>query len=147
MKKLSISIIAFITLSLTSCSSDDNNNNDTATVSLVGKWEFFQKGTIAGGIETLAPYPHTTGCSKDYLEFKSNNTFEDVWFENGTTGCITETQNGTWSINGNTLTTIYEGESAETIEIVILDASTLKVVDSSLDEDQTQVEVTVLKRL
>ena len=147
MKKLSIMLVAFVTLGLSSCSSDDNSNDNNTTASLVGKWEFSQKGYIVDNIETLQPYSHTTGCGKDYIEFKSNNTFEDLWYENSGTGCISESENGTWSQSGTTITTIYLGGSPETIEVVTLDATTLKVKDTYLEDGQTQIEITVFKRM
>lgn len=146
MKKFSMMLVAFVTLGLSSCSSDDDSSSNT-TASIVGKWEFLQEGEIVNGVETLAAYNHTTGCSKDYIEFKANAAFDDVFYNNTATGCVSENDPGTWTQNGTTITTTYTGGTPETGEILILTETTLKLKFVDNSEGVTETHVTVFKRI
>lgn len=138
-------LVAFVTLGLSSCSSDDDSSSDTA--SIVGKWEYLQEGEIVNGTETLHEYSHTTGCSKDYIEFKSNGTFDDVWYENTATGCISENDQGAWTQNGTAITSTYPGQTPQAGQILIVNETTLKVKFVDNSEGVTETYVTVFKRI
>jgi Lipocalin-like domain len=143
MKKISVLLIAFVTLAFSSCSSDDNGNS---TASIVGKWEYTQTGEVIEGVEVLETYDHTAGCDKDYMEFKSDGTFDDVWYSNGTSGCTSDNDSGTWAQNGTTITTAYGEQDPEEGEILILNETTLKVRFVDTSEGMTETYVTVLTR-
>ncbi|MDR6968902.1 hypothetical protein J2X31_002928 [Flavobacterium arsenatis] len=143
MKKISILLVAFVALTFSSCGSDDNGTN---TASIIGKWEYSQTGDVIEGVEFLETYDHTTGCNKDYIEFKSNGTFDDVWYSNGASGCTSDNDSGTWAQNGVTITTAYGEQDAEEGEILTLNETTLKVRFVDTSEGMTQTYVTVLKR-
>lgn len=143
MKKISILLVAFVALAINSCSSDDNQNN---TASVAGKWEYTQTGSVINGAEVLEAYNHTSGCNKDYIEFKSNGTFDDVWYSNGASGCTSANDPGTWTQNGETLTTIYPGQEASVGEILVLNDTTLKVRFVDTSEGTTETYITVLTR-
>ena len=99
------------------------------------------------GIETLTPYNHTTGCSKDYIEFKTNATFEDVWYDNTATGCVSDIDSGTWTQNGTAITSSYSGQTPQTGEILIINETSLKIKQVDTSEGVTKTYVTLFKRI
>lgn len=127
MKKTLSILLFFVSTSLlfTACSSDDDSGATTSG-ELVGKWEFFQEGSIVNGQEDLETYEHAAGCSKDNLEFVAGGVFKSNFFDNFDTPCELFVAQGTWSRNGNMVTATMLGET-QTIEILTLNATTLKV--------------------
>lgn len=102
---------------LSSCSSDDDSSKNA---SIVGKWTF-DTTIINNGIPI--PYDDHEVCGKDYLEFKSDNTFVeiDVW------DCELDVVDyGTYSKTNNQLMIMSEGETY-LAEIIELTNSKLKI--------------------
>ena len=143
MKKISIILATITVLAFSSCSNDDNSNN---MGSVVGKWEYTQTGYLINGAEVLETYNHTTGCEKDYIEFKSSGTFDDVWYSNGGSGCTSDDDSGTWTQNGATITTTYSDQDSSVGEILTLNSTTLKVRFVDTSEGTTETYITVLTR-
>jgi hypothetical protein len=130
MKKLSILFVALLaaTVSLTSCSKDDDN----AETSIVGKWNSAKEGVITNGVELLTDYVHEAGCSKDYVEFKADKSFNDVSFDssNPAMPCMQTTATGTFTRSGSqvTQTAIFMGITySATATILNLTGTDLKV--------------------
>ena len=72
-RSLLLALILSIGLFSTSCSNDDNEGE--TLVPLEGKWDLSKTGTVVGGTEQLIDAPENqSGCNKDYLELKLDNT-------------------------------------------------------------------------
>lgn len=123
----------------TACSDDDA----APTFELTGKWEFFQEGTLVNGQEVFEAYEHTPGCAKDNFEFLAGGVFKSNSYDNFFAPCDLMSIPGTWTKAGNNLTITVLGEIA-TAEILILDATTLKV--RYVDEEDGEIYVDILKR-
>jgi hypothetical protein len=118
----------------TSCSSDDDSSSSSSE--LVGKWEYSQEGEIVNGVETLMPYEHAEGCSKDFFQFLANGTGNDTSYFGE--DCQEFSFPLTWARSGNIVTLNILGISVPA-EILTLNATTLKV--KYTDEDGTFVDV------
>lgn len=153
MKKLLL-FISVLTLWLTSCNNDDDSNPatpDTPDVSgnIEGRWEHVQQGTIVNGQEILTNYPHEQGCTKDFTDFLAGGILQDndYYFNNATnTACALDVANGTWSRTGNMVTVSIDGY-AETGEIMILNANTLKIKYTQQQGTMATTFVQVYKRI
>ena len=128
MKKSFLLFVSIVSLSLTfnSCSNDDDNNSATSGT-IVGEWEFLKEGTIVSGTEFLTAYEHTSGCNKDYIEFKSNGIAEDYSYEKPSGSCIEYVDAATWTKDGNALSINYGGGDFFDGEILTLNSTTLKI--------------------
>lgn len=116
MKKFAFLFIAIFAM-LSSCSNDDDSSNHG---NIVGKWAYHTFTTNNG---TPIPYDDHETCGKDYLEFRSDNTFQeiDVW------DCELDVIDfGTYTKNNNILTVVSDGYTY-TAEIVELTNSRLKL--------------------
>lgn len=123
----------------TACSDDDA----APTPELTGKWEFFQEGTLVNGQEVFEAYEHVSGCGKDNLEFLAGGVFKTNFYDSFDEPCELYSVAGTWTKDGNNLTITVLGEIA-TAEILILDATTLKI--RYVDEEDGEIYVDILKR-
>lgn len=142
MKKLLL-FVSIFTLGFTSCGTDDQ----PASAPFEGKWEYFQVGEIVNGQEDLMPYDHTAGCTKDFIIITPTTVTDHSFYMEGTpASCIEEIYSGTYTRNGNTVTTTDDGEIYVS-EIVQLDANTLKMKDTDTFEGETTTYITVMKRV
>lgn len=118
MKKITILFLSVLTLGLSvaSCSSDDDNNGGSASIE--GKWELTQVGGVLNGQEFLEDVEKDGGCSSQTYEFTNDGKFKETNYESVNGKCEGETDNGTWTMNGNKITIKYtgetEGETSET---------------------------------
>ena len=112
-------------IAFTACSSENSSNGDSS-VNLIGKWENFQEGGIVNGQEVLFPYEHALGCSKDNLQFLAGGIFKEYSYDNFNTPCELNLATGTWTRGGDVITISASGFT-NNAEILILDATTLKV--------------------
>lgn len=134
LKNAYIALSIFI-FGLTSCSSDGSSQEQAA--SIVGKWQYTKTGTITNNEEVLNDYPHTPGCTKDYIEILSPNIVKSHEFDNP--DCDETIKTGTWSRSNNTLVVTYPDEPNTNGEILELTSTTLKV--KFLSPDITDVEI------
>lgn len=131
MKKIICTLaLGFLVLS---CSKDE----DSATV--VATWDRNQYGTIAsdGTVSNLTDYIHSCPSEKDNFSFTTNGVFEDEeLYDNSVdaaksqlTGCSSYKDNGTYALNGSTLTLTYTNEGAYDVvyEVVSLTETELKL--------------------
>lgn len=126
MKKNLVLFLSVMTIGLlcTSCSKDDAPQEEA---SLIGKWEYFKEGTIVNSVETLENYEHSSGCTKDNLEYKTNNNYSDILYENSpTTNCDESIYNATFSKSGNVITITHPSETF-TQTILSLTSTELKI--------------------
>lgn len=130
MKKKSILIALFLSLGIfaTSCSNDDNEGETLAP--LEGKWEIVQIGTTIDGKETLTDAPNTSGCERDYLNLKIDNTAIVGDYDSTISACALTTHSGIYSRSHNNLTTVIDGVTV-TQDIVNLTLKELKLKSST----------------
>ena len=128
MKKRVLLFVSIVSLSLTfnSCSKDDDSSSSTSGT-IVGEWEFLKEGTIVSGTEFLSPFEHTSGCTKNYIEFKSNGMAEDYYYEKPSGSCVEYVDEATWTKDGDALSVNYGGGDFFDSEIMILNSTTLKI--------------------
>ena len=120
---LSIGLIA------ASCSSDDNEGE--TIVPLAGKWEISKVGTTVGTTETLADAPQNqTGCNRDYMELKVDNTVIEGDYDSTLAPCSFTTDEGIYSRSHNNLTKVIDGVTTVQ-DIVNLTIHELKLKDAS----------------
>lgn len=109
---LATAIIAAFTL--TSCSKDEDNGPVT-NGSITAKWNQTKTIITTNGVNQTINYDgNEAGCSKDYIEFTTNNKLNDVvYFKNAEEICTENAATqSSYSKSGNTLTVIggdYEG--------------------------------------
>lgn len=123
MKNLKKLVLLFLvaTVSLVSCNKDDDDAKASTDGTLEGNWEYSKEGTIVAGQEFLIDFPHTEGCTKDYIEILAG-TFKDHSFG---VDCTDNVGEGTWSRSGSDITFVEDGDTY-TMEIVELTSTTLK---------------------
>lgn len=141
MKKLNLFLISIILISGISCSSDDDNGGGHSG-NIVGKWAYVNTVVNNG---TPIPYDDHEDCGKDYIEFKSDNTFIqiDVW------DCEEDIDAyGNYTFENNILTLSDMGESYS-LEIIQLTQTSLSLKgQDDYNEDGTADDIIInLERL
>ncbi|MDQ6471229.1 lipocalin family protein [Flavobacterium sp. LHD-80] len=128
-RSLLLALILSIGLFTTSCSNDDNEGE--TLIPLEGKWDLSKTGTVINGTETLTDAPENqSGCNKDYLELKLDNTVNVGDYSSAVSACALTVQSGIYSRSHNNLTTVINGVS-KTQDIVNLTLKELKVRDAA----------------
>ena len=118
-----------IALLTTSCNNDDNEGETLAP--LAGKWDISKIGTTSGGTETLIDAPQNeSGCEKDYINLKIDNTVEEGDYNSAVTACALITEEGIYSRSHNNLTRVVNGVTTVQ-DIVNLTFTELKLKDAS----------------
>ena len=128
-KRILLGLLLCIGLTTTSCSNDDNEGE--TLVPLSGKWDLSKTGTVINGTETLTDAAENqSGCNKDYLELKLDNTVNVGDYSSVVSACALTVQSGIYSRSHNNLTTVVNGVS-KTQDIVNLTLKELKLRDAS----------------
>ncbi len=136
MKKYFLIVSMLSVVGFTSCSSDDNSGNEGQPNVLIGKWVPEKASAVVFGqvMENYTyQYPHTAGCTKDYIQLSENNISNLHRFQ-GTT-CTETTSEYPWSRNGNMLTLNVLGQQitgeikTETNNILVLESSASEYAD------------------
>jgi hypothetical protein len=128
-RSLLLALILSIGLFTTSCSSDDNEGE--TLIPLEGKWDLSKTGTVINGTETLSdPIENQSGCNKDYLELKLDNTVNVGDYSSAVSACALTVQSGIYSRSHNNITTVINGVT-KTQDIVNLTLKELKVRDAA----------------
>ncbi|WP_298119560.1 hypothetical protein [Flavobacterium sp.] len=123
---MSVAIFGFLTVS---CSDDDNDGETLAP--LTGKWSISKVGTTVSGVETLIDAPQNqSGCDKDFMNLKSDNTVEEGNYDSTIDPCALFTDIGIYSRSHNNLTKVVDGVTT-TQDIANLTLSELKLKDAS----------------
>lgn len=140
-----ILLMATLSLSISSCSNDDDNNSIEST------WETTHAGLIVDGVETLTPISNEGGCDNNTITFINNGTYTETYSEFNDSKCVAFNESGTWSKEGNLLTTkdtADDDADADIAEILELNKSTLKLKYTHIDPQGKVLEiyVVVLKR-
>ncbi|MRX69205.1 Lipocalin-like domain-containing protein [Flavobacterium resistens] len=129
-KRILFGLLLCIGLSTVSCSSDDNEGE--TLIPLEGKWNLSKTGTVVGGTETLIDAPQNqSGCDRDYLQLKLDNTATIGDYDSTVSACALTTQTGIYSRSHNNLTISITGGASTTQDIVNLTLSELKLRDAS----------------
>jgi hypothetical protein len=128
-KRILLAILFSVGLFATSCSNDDNEGE--TLIPLEGKWEITKVGTTASGVETLVDPPQNeSGCSKDYLNLKIDNTATVGNYDSTISECALTTNSGIYSRSHNNLTVSIDGVTT-TQDIVNLTLKELKLRDAN----------------
>jgi len=127
-RNIILALVLSIGLFTTSCS-DENEGETLAPLS--GKWDIKQVGTTVGGTETLIDAPQNqSGCDKDYMDLKIDNTVIEGDYDSSVTPCALTTDDGIYSRSHNNLTRVVDGVT-KVQDIVHLTLSELKLKDAS----------------
>ena len=119
-----------IGLLATSCNSDDSNEGETLAP-LAGKWNIDKIGTTILGTETLMDAPQNqTGCDKDFMDLKIDNTVIEGDYDSTISDCAVMMDNGIYSRSHNNLTRVIDGVT-KVQDIVNLTLHELKLKDSN----------------
>lgn len=128
-KRIFFGLLLCMGIFATSCSSDDNEGE--TLIPLEGKWNLSKTGTIVGGNEQLIDaVENQSGCNRDYLELKLDNTVNVGDYSSAVTDCALTVQSGIYSRSHNNLTTVINGVS-KTQDIMNLTNKELKVKDAA----------------
>lgn len=126
MKKISVCILLIAAI-FTSCSKDDDGGSDISEANLVGKWQW--TASIENG-----KTDELDECDlKETNEYKANGELVNTYFYGGTNqnGEVDCSNSGTttykWSLSGDQLTEIYEGNDSDISTIIELTGTTLKI--------------------
>lgn len=141
MKKISLLLIAFVLL-CTACGGTDEP--DSTSYNVVGKWkhiktEFYENNVLVD-TETAV---HLASCP-NYVEFKSDNTFQSILYDSDCTMSIDE--QGTYTYQNNTISTTIGGFT-ENLPVTTLTATEMRVTDTYVESGVTVKEVTYFQRL
>ena len=128
-RSLLLALILSIGLFTTSCSSDDNEGE--TLIPLEGKWDLSKTGLVVNGTEQLSdPVENTSGCNKDYIELKLDNTINVGDYSSAVSACALTVQSGIYSRSHNNITTVVNGVT-KTQDILNLTLKELKVKDAA----------------
>lgn len=128
-KSILLALALSLGLFVTSCSNDDNGGETLAP--LVGKWNITKVGTTVGGVETLVDPPQNqSGCDKDYINLKIDNTAIMGDYNSSVSPCALTTKAGIYSRSHNNLTLVIDGVTT-TQNIVNLSLIELKLKDAN----------------
>lgn len=121
-----VAVFGFFTIS---CSDDDNDGETLAP--LTGKWSISKVGTTVSGVETLIDAPQNqSGCEKDFMDLKSDNTVQEGNYDSTIDPCALFTDQGIYSRSHNNLARVVDGVTT-TQDIVNLTLSELKLKDAN----------------
>ena len=116
-RSIILALVVSIGLFATSCNNDSNGGETLAPLS--GKWDI-----------TKDPPQNQSGCDKDFLNLKLDNTVVEGDYDSTISPCALSTKNGIYSRSHNNLTTVINGIS-KTQDIVNLTLTQLKLKDAT----------------
>jgi len=137
-KYLFLSIIAFGLL-FASCSSDnssneteipDNTPDPNQPVTVKSEWEPAKIQLIKIVPVYTVDYPHSAGCTKDYLQLLSNNTAKFFHYEEQ--DCKTTTYENAFQRNGNNVSLNITGYQIS--GTITTETDTNMVIESDISE-------------
>lgn len=130
MKKRSMLLVLVLSIGLFATSCSDDNEGETLAP-LAGKWNVTKVGTTVSGQEYLIDPPQNeSGCDKDYLSLKLDNTVTEGDYDSTISACALATKAGIYSRSHNNLTTVINGVTT-TKDIVNLTLTELKLKDAN----------------
>jgi hypothetical protein len=128
--RILLALVLSVGLLTVSCNNDDSNEGETIAP-LAGKWNFSKIGTTSGTTETLIDAPQNqSGCNRDYIDLKTDNTVIEGDYNSTITACALLTEDGIYSRSHNNLTRVVNGVT-KVQDIVNLTFSELKLKDSN----------------
>lgn len=131
MKKRSILLALLLSIGLFSISCSDNDNEGETLAPLTGKWDISKVGTTVGETETLIDAPQNqSGCDKDYIDLKVDNTVIEGNYDSAVSPCASATTEGIYSRSHNNLTRVVNGVT-KVQDIVNLSLTELKLKDAN----------------
>jgi hypothetical protein len=131
MKKRSILLGVILSIGLLSTSCSDDDNGGETLVPLTGKWNLSKIGAMVGDQETLIDAPQNqSGCDKDYLTLKIDNTLIEGDYDSSVSPCALVTDDGIYSRSHNNLTRVVDGVTTVQ-DIVNLTLTELKLKNAN----------------
>ncbi len=137
MKKLFLGAIV-LGLFSTSCKSDNNGSSDAAL--LIGTWKYSKYVTYSGKDGSILHSELVTGCeTQDNIEFRSDKTFTDRYYNSGTNGscALGGADNGTYTFNEGTKEIVvkYTNGNTDYSKIQTISSSYMEVSQTINDEN------------
>lgn len=141
--------IALASLSACSSSSSDNDSGGGGgdngggggiTASIVGDWQGHKMSMHINGTQIYdVPYEHECATSKDHVMFKTDGTVKSYEYSET---CHLFTEDGVYTLSGDTLTIQMEGEDddmIETFKVLTLNNTkmVIEILNEFVDEDGT----------
>lgn len=128
--RILLALVVSVGLFTVSCNNDDSNEGETLAP-LTGKWSIDKIGTTNAGTETLIDAPQNqSGCNKDYIELKIDNTVIEGNYDSTISPCALFFNDGIYSRSHNNLTRVVEGVTTVQ-DIVNLTLHELKLKDAN----------------
>uniref|UniRef100_UPI00404B6E9B hypothetical protein n=1 Tax=Flavobacterium sp. TaxID=239 RepID=UPI00404B6E9B len=128
MKNLFLKSISIFGLALLVFSCGKQDSSDAFTI--VGKWEYVEKGVFVDGKEVMEKYGHSSGCAKNSIEFKTNNKLVTRSYVNSAVqDCEEIVSTVSYSYDGSEIT--FNSEFKPYVsELIKLTATELKFKDA-----------------
>ena len=119
--------VIFLTILMTSCSSNDEAPANTSS-SILGRWAFDKKSFTTNGVNTpdFDYENNNPGCAlNDYLEFNDNGTLETGYYQ---PNCDVNPGIGNWAKTGSTIaiTVPLDPEENKILELINLSSTEMK---------------------
>ncbi|TGD57913.1 lipocalin family protein [Flavobacterium humi] len=131
MRNRSFLLVLGLTLGLLASSCDNDSNEGETLAPISGKWDISKVGTLVNGTETLIDAPQNeSGCSRDYMELKLDNTVNEGDYSSAVTACALTVNQGIYSRSHNNLTRVVDGGTTVQ-DIMNLTVNELKLKDSN----------------
>lgn len=133
--------IFMLALSVVSCSKDDDGTNDDIdinTSNLIGSWRLVKEIYHEAGFPDDI-YNVPEGCNEEVLTFTNTEITAESDYD--CDGSVDETNSGSYTLNGNSITS-----GTEMIKIQSLTASTLRLRDYE-SADGSEYDETVWNRI
>ncbi len=147
MKKLFFCTAALLAaISFAACSDDDETNLPVTPASIAGTWQLVHSQgweIYDGEKETWSEYYSDEDGWCWTISFDTNNSYVETEYDNG---MVYDTNNGTYSISGNTIT-LNDFYEPTTYEIKKLTESKLIRTYKYADEEYSVEDTETLKRI
>lgn len=140
------SIVSFLAISLlfvgTSCVNDDRGIEDVVPPkdALIGQWipeKIVPVVLVLGEVaQYMQPYPHQSGCEKDYIDLQDNHLMKTAQHA---ADCTLTQENSSWEKDGTTITITLFNTTIEGTIVSEMGANPL-IIDSDASAYQSVIE-------
>jgi hypothetical protein len=120
--------VLLLSLTFVSCGDDDDDDAVDYKTAIVGKWKWTHDVEYTDG---KVERDRDVSNKNEFVEYKSDGTV--IW----TVG--EDTEQGTWSISGDKLTEVYDGDSE--VSIISISGNTLTMTSEETEDGHTYKDV------